>query len=120
MTDLIENAKSEIKPARKIPHSIRNAVKKELNSMVVLEVIKRVKESTPVVSPVVIIRKTKKIKICIRTDVNRNIIRLKMIDEIATRANSRYFTLVDCRRGFWKIKVNKRTEKVLNIFNSLG
>lgn len=118
--DLVENPQFEKYPARRIPHAIRQQVKNELDSMVKLGVIRKMEnEVSPVVSPMVIVRKNNKLRICIDpTDVNKNIQRryypLKSIEEIAARVHgSRYFTLLDCTRGFWQIKVSKRTEQYL-------
>lgn len=45
----------------------------------------------------------------------------KNIDEIPTRINnSKYFTVLDCKRGFWQIKVSKRTEKYLTFLTLWG
>lgn len=118
--DLVENPQFEKYPARRIPHAIRQQVKSELDSMVKLGVIRKMdNEVSPVVSPMVIVRKNSKLRICLDpTDVNKNIQRryypLKSIEEIAARVHgSRYFTLLDCTRGFWQIKVSKRTEPYL-------
>lgn len=47
--DLILNPTFEIKPVRRIPYALRNEVKNELNNMAKLNVIKPIKEATPVV-----------------------------------------------------------------------
>lgn len=117
--DLVENPKFTIEPARRIPYAYREKVKEELDSMERNLVIKRITEPTPVVSPLVIVHKKNKLRICIDlTQVNKNIRRrhypLKTMEEIATRTKgSKYFTLLDCRRGFWQIKVTERTQKYL-------
>ena len=54
--DLIENPKLEIKPAKRIPHAIR-----ELDRMVKLDVIKSETEPTPAVSTMVVVRQKGKI-----------------------------------------------------------
>lgn len=117
--DLIENPQFKIHPPRKVPHAIRNEVKKELDRMVQLGVIEPVKEPTPAVSPMVVVRRSKKIRICLDpSDVNKNILRrhfpLNTLEEIAADIKgSKYFTLLDCRKGFWHIKVSERTQKYL-------
>lgn len=52
------------------------------------------------------------------TVLNKNILRrhypMKTVEEIASRvAKSKYFTLLDCKRGFWQIKVSDRSQKYL-------
>lgn len=125
--DLVDNPKFEKHPARKIPHAIRQQVKDELDAMVKLNVIRKLEnEVSPVVSPLVIVRQKNKLRICIDpTDVNKNIQRryypLKSIEEIAARVHgSKYFTLLDCRRGFWQIKLSKRTEPYLTFSTPWG
>lgn len=124
--DFIDDPKFEIIQARKVPHSISQTVKEELDKMVEMGVIKPTTEPTPAVSPIVIVRKNKKIRICIDpTDVNKNILRrhypLKTIEEISTRlSGSKYFTKLDCKRGFWQIKVSERTQKYLTFSTPWG
>lgn len=124
--DLIENSKFELKPARRIPYILRKAVKAELDSMVKLKVIKPIKEATPVVSPMVIVRKDNKIRICLDpSDLNKNILRryhpLNTVEEITAKiAGASYFTLLDCRRGFWQIEVTERTQKYLTFATPWG
>lgn len=60
--DLVENAKFEIYPSRKLPHSIRDQVKMEIDSMIKNCVIKVQKEPTEAVSPMVVVKKKRKIE----------------------------------------------------------
>lgn len=72
--DIIDNPKLKIHPARRIPYSIREQVKQELDKMVELDIIKPTKEPTPIVSPMVIARRNNKMRICMDpSDLNRNI-----------------------------------------------
>lgn len=101
-------------------------MKEELDNMVKLKVIRPIKEATPVVSPMVIVRKNGKIRICIDpSDVKKNILRryhpLNTVEEIATKiSGSKYFTLLDCKRGFWQIEVTERTQKYLTFATPWG
>lgn len=77
-------------------------------------------------SPIVIIRKNGKIRICIDpSGVNKFVLRrhhpLVGIEEIATRlVGSKYFTKLDCYKGFWQIPVTTRTEKYLTFATPWG
>lgn len=78
------------KPARAIPSTIREAVKKELDHMEKLGVIKQIKEPTAISSPLVIVKKHGKLRLCLDpSDLNKYILRkhfpLKTIEEIASR-----------------------------------
>ncbi|KAG5862449.1 hypothetical protein JTB14_012098 [Gonioctena quinquepunctata] len=96
----------------------KKQVREELDKMVDLGVIKPIKEPTPVVSPMVVVEQKDKLRICIApTDVNKYILRrhypLKTIEEMSAEINgAKYFTLLDCKRGFWQIKVTDRTQKL--------
>lgn len=124
--DLIDNPKFNIQPARKVPHAIKSQVKNELQKMENLGVIRKIKEPTPVVSPMVIVKKNNKLRICIDpTDVNRNIKRrhypLPTLESITAKVHGcKFFTKLDCNKGFWQIKVSKETEKFLTFATPWG
>lgn len=124
--DLVPNPILTIEPSRRIPYPHRQAVKEELDAMEQNKIIRKIKEPTPVVSPLVIVIKKNKMRICIDlTQLNKNIRRrhypLKTMEEIATRTKgSKFFTLLDCRRGFWQIKVTERTQKYLTFSTPWG
>ena len=61
--DLKDNPQFKILVARRIPHAIRDEVKRELDRMVDLDVIEPVQEPTPAVSPIVIVKKAGKLRI---------------------------------------------------------
>ncbi|XP_058827479.1 uncharacterized protein K02A2.6-like [Topomyia yanbarensis] len=117
--DLISNPQWEATPARHVPHSIRAAVKNELDSMERLGVIERIHAPTPVVNAMVLVKRNEKIRICIDpSQVNKNLLRrhhpLTTVEEIATRlTNSKCFTILDCKKRFWQIRVTERTSKFL-------
>lgn len=124
--DLIPNPSFEICAPRRIPYKIRDDVKKALDEMVDLDVIEPIKEPTPAVSPMVVVKKNNKIRICIDpTIVNKNILRrhhpMTTIEDIAARINgSKFFTLLDCRRGFWQVRVSDRTKRILTFATPWG
>lgn len=124
--DLVENPKLPIYTARKIPHALREAVKKELDFMVKHNIIVPVNEPTPAVSPMVIVRRENKLRICIDpSGINKNLKRrhypLNTMEEIAARLHgSKWFTLLDCKKGFWQLKVTPRTSKYLTFATPFG
>ncbi|XP_044731834.1 uncharacterized protein K02A2.6-like isoform X2 [Chrysoperla carnea] len=124
--DLIDNPSFKIFPPRKIPFSIRNAVKEELEKMVKNKIIAPMTEPAQAVSPMVVVWKNNKPRICIDlTDVNKNVRRrqfpLKTIEEVAVKLhNSSIFTKLDCAKGFWQIPVTDRTSKYLGIATPWG
>ncbi|XP_055590558.1 uncharacterized protein K02A2.6-like [Uranotaenia lowii] len=124
--DLVENAQWESRPARHVPHSIRDQVKKELDAMEKLGVIERIHEPTPVVSAMVLVRRNNKLRICIDpSQVNQNLLRrhhpLTTMEEISARLkNSKCFSILDCKKGFWQIRVTERTSKYLTFGTPWG
>lgn len=124
--DFIDNPSFEIHAARRIPHAYRDMVKAELDSMVQQKVIREVTEATPAVSPMVVVKQHGKIRICIDpTDVNKNVIRrhypLKTLEEIAAKvAGATVFSKLDCKKGFWQIRLSERTQKFLTFATPWG
>jgi RNase H-like domain found in reverse transcriptase/Reverse transcriptase (RNA-dependent DNA polymerase)/Integrase zinc binding domain/Integrase core domain/Aspartyl protease len=124
--DLVANPIFEIKPARRVPYAIKEKVKHEIDNMVQCGVIKRQNEPTPSVSPMIVVKKNDKIRICIDpTQLNKNIKRrhypLKTVDEIsASVCGSKFFTLLDCKRGFWQIKIAEESQQYLTFSTPWG
>jgi RNase H-like domain found in reverse transcriptase/Reverse transcriptase (RNA-dependent DNA polymerase)/Integrase core domain/Integrase zinc binding domain len=124
--DLVENPVFDIKPARRVPYAIKEKVKLEIENMVKYGVIKRQHDPTPSVSPMMVVKKNNKIRICIDpTQLNKNIKRrqypLKTVEEISSSVSgSKYFTLLDCKRGFWQIKIAEESQKFLTFSTPWG
>lgn len=65
-------------------------------------------------------------RVCIDpSDINKNLIRryhpLRTVEEIAGRIkNSKFFTLLDCKKGFWQVKLSKRSQKLLTMATPWG
>ncbi|XP_049870365.1 uncharacterized protein LOC126369844 [Pectinophora gossypiella] len=124
--DLVDDPKLPICPARKVPHILRKEVKEELDNMVKEKIIVPVTEPTPAVSPMVVVRKNNKIRLCIDpSEINKNLKRrhypLNTIEEISARLHdSSWFTLLDCKKGFWQLKVTPRTSKYLTFSTPFG
>ncbi|XP_053698805.1 uncharacterized protein K02A2.6-like [Sabethes cyaneus] len=117
--DLTEDPTFQYNPPRRIPHSLRDQVKAELDAMEKIGVIKKISAPTPVLNAMVIIRQKGKLRICIDpSQVNKNLLRrthpLSTIEEISSRiCGSKWFTVLDMRKGFWQIPVSERTKKYL-------
>uniref|UniRef100_A0A1B0CZ21 RNA-directed DNA polymerase n=1 Tax=Phlebotomus papatasi TaxID=29031 RepID=A0A1B0CZ21_PHLPP len=88
--DLVEHPQFKVHAARQIPHSMREDVKRELDKMVKQKVIERCEEAADCVSPLVVVKRNGKIRLCIDlTDLNVNVKRrhfpLRGIEEISSR-----------------------------------
>ncbi|KAJ8881912.1 hypothetical protein PR048_018398 [Dryococelus australis] len=72
--DLIDQPNLHIYPPTRVPYSIRDKVKEELDSMVQNYIIEPITEPTPAVSPMVVVHKNGKVKISIDpSDINKNL-----------------------------------------------
>ncbi|UYV83387.1 K02A2.6-like [Cordylochernes scorpioides] len=115
-----------IKPARKIPFAIKANVKKELDEMEALGIIKKVNHPTPISSHMVIVRKDGKIRICLDpSDLNKILLRrefpLKRLEDIAvTLHKSKYFTKLDLKKSFWQLPVDEETQPYLTFSTPWG
>lgn len=124
--DIKEKATFTIKPTRPIPHAIKQSVKNELDNMVKMDVIRPITEPTPIVSNMVIVKKNGKIRICIDpSDLNKQVLRrhypLKTVEEVAANVvGSKFFTKLDCTRGFWQIKIAPESQKLLTFGTPWG
>lgn len=124
--DLVAEPQWDFRPARHVPHSLREGVKRELDAMERMGVIAKIHEPTPVVNAMVLVRRNQKLRICIDpSQVNQNLLRrhhpLTTMEEISARlCNSRRFTILDCKKGFWQIRVTERTSKYLTFSTPWG
>lgn len=123
---LVENPQLSVCPARRIPYKLYDPVKKELDYMENLKVIRKITHPTPVVSPMVLIRKGGKIKIGIDpSELNKNLKRhhhpLKTVEEVAASVeHSTLFTVLDCFKGYWQIPLTPRTQDYLTFSTPWG
>ncbi|KAJ8880428.1 hypothetical protein PR048_016897 [Dryococelus australis] len=121
ITDLIDQPNFHIYPPRRVPYSIRDKVKEELN-----DIIELITEPTPAVSATVVVHKNGKVRICIDpSDINKNLKRrhypLQTMEEIAANLKgSKYFTLIKTqkRQAFEQLK--KKTISITELKRFLG
>jgi len=111
-------------PPRKLPISLREQVKAELNDMVENHIIVPVTEPTRWVSSMVVAEKrNNKIRICLDPrDLNKAILRshypLPTIEQVASRLNkAKVFTVLDAKSRFWQVKLDEKSS-FLTTFNT--
>lgn len=104
------------KPARRLKPELEDKVKEELSMMEKLKIIEKVKETKPVVnSMVVVYKKDGQVRICIDPrDLNQQLVQEKFLlptlDEVKYKlSNKKYFTVIDCKKGFWQIKLTDKS-----------
>ena len=121
---LKETVQPVIHPPRKIPASMRSAVKEELSKMEKTGVIKRIEEPTEWVNSMVVVEKPAGgLRICLDPrDLNKAIQRehyqLPTFDEISSRlTGSTLFSKLDANKGYWQIPLDEDSMK-LTTFNT--
>lgn len=113
-------------PPRKIPVALRDKLKKELDHMEKLGVIVKENKPTDWVNSMVVIDKDKKLRICLDPrDLNQALKRshypLPTIEEVSTRlAGAKMFSVLDATKGFWQLKVDETSSKLLTFNTCFG
>jgi hypothetical protein len=117
------SAKPIIHPPRRVPVTLKDSLKKELDRMVKEEIVAPVNDPTDWVSSMVTVVKPNKLRICIDPkDLNQAIKRshypMPTIEEVATKlSNAKVFSVLDAKSGFWQIKLDEESSK-LTTFNT--
>ena len=117
------SVKPVIHPPRRVPVTLKDPLKKELDRMVEERILTPVNEPTDWVSSMVTVVKPNKLRICIDPkDLNRAIKRshypMPTIEEVATKlSKAKVFTVLDAKSGFWQIKLDEESS-MLTTFNT--
>ena len=113
--------------ARRVPFALKDKLKCELDRMVNLDVIETITEPTDWVSQLVVVEKPNgKLRVCLDPrDLNKAIKRqhynLPTAEELfAEMAGARYFTKLDASSGYWQIKVDEESSKLLTFSTPFG
>lgn len=113
-----------VHPPRKLPISLLDTVKNELDKMVKNSIIAPVTEPTQLVSSMVVAhKKNSKIRICLDPrDLNKAIMRshypLPTIEQVTPQlTKAKVFTVLDAKTGFWQVKFDQQSS-YLTTFNT--
>ena len=112
-----------IHPPRRVPHALKDKLKKELDRMEKLDVISRIDEPTDWVNSMVLVEKAKGLRVCLDPkDLNKAIkrehYRTQTLEDILPKLNgAKYFGVCDARSGYWTIKLDEASTK-LTTFNT--
>ena len=116
-----------VMPDRRVPVSVRPALKEELERMVDEGIITPVEEHTPWVSQLVItLKKSGKLRVCIDPkELNKALLRehftLPTIDDtLHELANSNVFTKADLSQGYWHIVLDDESSKLTTFQTCYG
>jgi transposase InsO family protein len=112
---------------RRLPLSMIESVRSELNKMQDEGVIIQVDQPTEWCSPIVIVKKRNgNIRVCVdyrnlNKAVQRNIFQIPTFEDLtASIQNAKYFSLLDCANGYWQIKVSKKSQSLLTFGTPFG
>ena len=118
------NSVPVVNPPRRLPVSLRNIVKIELDAMVDQQILAPVITPTPWVSSMVVAQKKDgRVRICLDPQhLNKVIMRshypLSTIEEVTTRlSNAKVFSVLDAKTGFWQVKLTEDAS-FLTTFNT--
>ncbi|XP_039870493.1 uncharacterized protein LOC120723214 [Simochromis diagramma] len=117
----------KVHPPRKIPVTLREKLKVELDTMEKMEVITKIEEPTQWVNPIVIVEKaTGRLRVCLdprdlNTAVMREHYQLPTVEEITSRlAKAKYFTVLDASSGFWQLKLDEASSRLCTFNTPFG
>jgi hypothetical protein len=110
--------------ARKTPVSLRDKVKRELERMEKLKIIRRVDEPTEWVNSMVVVPKPNgEARICLdprdlKFAVKREHYQMPTLDETTSQlAGAKYFTVLDATAGYWNVPLSKEAS-ILTTFQT--
>ena len=114
------NATPVIHPPRKIPISLMEKLKAELERMCKLDVIGKIDEPTDWVSSMVIVEKGNgQLPICLdprdlNSAIKRNHYAMPTVDDVLSKlGRAKIFSELDASSGYWQIKVDQPSAKLL-------
>lgn len=114
----------KIEPCRKVPFKILDAYKEELDKMEREQIISKIDEPTEFVSSAAIVKKPNgTLRVCIdpqylNSCLMREHLKLSSFEEISSKmVNAKDFTILDCSRAFYQIKLTEKSAK-LTTFNT--
>ena len=121
------NAIPVVNPPRKIPATLREKVKKELDEMEKAGVIIKVEEPTDWVKSLVVVEKANgQLRLCVdprnlNKDLKREHYQLPTSEEISTRlAGATHFTKVDANKGYWQILLEEDSSYLTTMNTPFG
>ena len=124
---LKEGARPVIQPPRRVPVALRKPLREELDRMVNLDVIEKIEGPTDWVNSLVIVmKKNKKLRICLDpSDLNKAIRRehypMRTVEEVVSRMpQAQYFTVLDANHGYWQLPLSSESIKLCTFNTPFG
>lgn len=124
---LKEDAKPTIDSPRRVPFNLIDPLKKELDRMVGLGVIKTVEEPTDWVNSIVLVKKPNgNLRICLdprnlNKAIKRSHYQFPTVNNIkANLAGAKFFSTVDANSGFWTVNLDEQSSKLCTFITPFG
>ena len=111
---------------RRVPVAQKAEVKAEIERLVTKGIITKVVEPTDWISSMVVVRKPKKLRVCLDPkDLNKAIKRSKYmmptIDDILPKVSkAKVFTVLDAKDGFWQVKLEEKSSYLTTFWTPFG
>ena len=115
-----------VHPPRKVPVSLKEKIKEEIDRMEKAKVVVKQEEPTDWVNSMVAVIKPKKLRICIDpSDLNEVIRRehfpLTTTEEIvADMTQAKVISILDANSGYWQVKLDEASSKLCTFNTSFG
>lgn len=130
-TEMEINIKSDVQPyvqsvPRVVPIPLLQPLKEELERLQKLNIIEPVEYPTPWVSPIVIVRKNGKIRLCVDyTKLNKAVLRThfpigKVERILAQVRGSSHFSRLDTNSGFYQIRLKQESQHLTCFITPFG
>lgn len=125
--ELKEGAVGVIRNARRVPASLSGRLRSTLEELSKRNIITKVDEPTDFVSNLVIVeKKDGSLRLCLDPrELNKSLKEenhpLPTFDVLFSKLNGKkYFTVIDLKDGFWKVRLNERTSKLCTFSTPFG
>ena len=115
-----------VHPPRKVPMSLKDKIKDELDRMEQIGVIVRQTEPTDWVNSMVAVVKSNKIRICIdprdlSKAIQREYFPMMTIEEVvAGMPQAKVFSVLDATSGYWQVKLDEASSKLCTLNTPYG
>lgn len=115
-----------IQPARRIPVTLRDELKQQLDEMEKLNIVAKITEPTEWVSNLVLVKRNDKIRICIdpimlNSALKRPHYQIPTVNELLPElANAKIFSTVDAKSGFWQVKLDEQSSRLTTFWTPYG
>ena len=115
-----------VQTPRRVPLPLLETVRLELKDMVKIGVIKEINEATEWCSPMTIVKKTNGVRICTDfIELNKFVVRERYIlptveETTAQLQDSKFFSKLDCNKGFWQLPLTKESQKYTTFITPFG